>query len=236
MPPTVQTALRPLGAILRPFVEFIYPPVCFACERPLDSPGRRICLECTGSIRRVSTVDEIYRQTLGNLSADGCVDGLISVFYFDKDGPLQSLIHQLKYSGTTSLGVELGRHLAEGIASSDCFRDAVLVPVPLHRTKLRERGYNQSDYVCRGISEVTGLQAERCLRRQRYTQSQTQLSADERRDNVAGAFSLARVPEAETVLLVDDVITTGATIHACAQVLKQHGTASVIACSLALAP
>jgi ComF family protein len=113
-----------------------------------------------------------------------------------------------------------------------------LIPVPLHPAKCRERGYNQSEYICQGIHAVTGLRViTGLLKRQRYTESQTHLEIEERRKNVAGAFVLD--PSAEvsgrTFLIVDDVITTGATMSACAKTLGDHGAGIVIACSVALA-
>lgn len=192
-------------------------------------------------MRPVSAGDEVYRETLARLLERGHVAGLVSRFYFDKEGPLQSLIHQLKYNGMTSLGVALGERLAGVLMPELDDNSYILLPVPLHRTKKRERGYNQSEYICKGIANVSGLVvAPSLLKRTRYTQSQTALDIEERRENVADAFALnprCSVPVADqSFVLVDDVITTGATIDACARLLVKHGAKRVLACSVALAP
>lgn len=192
-------------------------------------------------MRPVSVEDEVYSQTLARLLERGHVSGLVSKFYIDEEGPLHSLIHQLKYNGMTSLGVALGEHLAGVLVPEIYGHSYTLLPVPLHRSKTRERGYNQSEHICKGISNRTGLTvASSLLRRTRYTQSQTALDIEERRRNVAGAFSLhprcRSAVAGQSFIVVDDVITTGATIDACARLLVQHGARRVLACSVALAP
>jgi ComF family protein len=175
------------------------------------------------------------------LREEGSVDGLISTYSFHEEGRIQTLIHKLKYEGATSLGIELGRRVGPAVQSVLATSSvAGLVPVPLHPTKLRERGYNQSVYICKGISQVTGLRIySLLLERVKPTQSQTQLNVEERRANVRDAFAASReyreLISGQTFILVDDVITTGATVAACAQVLKKNGASSVIACSVALA-
>lgn len=171
--------------------------------------------------------------------AQGIIADLASAFYFEKEGTLQTLVHQLKYNETTIIGVELGKHLAGAMAGLwGKLPQASIVPVPLHPAKERERGYNQSVCIAKGVHTVTGLPIHpRLLRRRKNTSSQTQLNRAERLDNVHNAFELARgaVAEDASFILVDDVITTGATIEACARVLKHCGAAKVFAASLALA-
>jgi len=215
--------------------------VCLACEGQLADDERRVCSMCWSSIRRVSTHDDLYRQQLARLTAQGLVEGLISLYHFEKDGTLQTLIHSLKYHGITHLGVEFGRKLG------DAFRDEIveaevngIIPVPLHRAKLRERGYNQSDHIARGLFESTGIEVLlNLVIRRKYTRSQAQLNAQERRENVGDAFEIhpsrVSVIRDGTFLLVDDVITTGATVESCAKVFIDNGAKSIIACSVALA-
>lgn len=165
---------------------------------------------------------------------------LLSLYYFEKEGTLQSIIHQLKYDGMTTLGVELGRKLGEKLRERAAVGIDGVIPVPLHSTKLRERGYNQSEYIARGIREVTGIPVySSLLQRHKYTTSQTQLNATERKENVGDAFSVNKRYlvdiHGKTFLIVDDVITTGATIEACAEVLMKNGAAKAFAGSVALA-
>lgn len=230
-----------LLSLMEPFYRFIFPALCVVCEASLSRDERKVCSGCRAAIRPVRRDDPLFAETFHRLSENGAVDDLVSVFIFDDQGPLQSIIHQLKYSGMHSLGVELGMLLGERLGESlPGERIDALVPIPLHMSKLRERGYNQSEYICKGILR-TYEQAPltRILGRKRYTESQTHLNIDQRRMNVSGAFELSatsRALDGWTVVLVDDVITTGATTAECARVLKDHGVQKVIASSVALAP
>lgn len=225
-------------SLLQPLFEFVYPPVCLACERFLPHSSSNVCGECWMTVRRVQRTDTLYHDMRDRLRARELTD-LASPFYFEKDGTLQILIHQLKYDEMTIAGVELGRQVAVAMATLfGEIPDATLVPVPLHAAKERERGYNQSVYIARGIQSLTGLPVSaRLLRRRKNTPSQTHLNREERLANVQDAFELARDARVEgaSFILVDDVITTGATIQECARVLKEHGAHRVYAASIALA-
>ena len=227
--------------LFRPLFEFVFPPVCYHCGRRLDVAGGRLCAGCWSSVQTVRVEDRIYQGAMRRLSTDGLIAGLATRFYFEKDGPLQSLIHELKYGGMTAVGVELGREVASSVEELlGDLRIAGIIPVPLHRGRLRERGYNQSEQIARGIAAVTGFPVcNRFLRRARYTESQTTLSIEDRRRNVAGAFSPfhSALPSIAggNFLIVDDVITTGSTICECSRVLLDSGAERMFACSLALA-
>jgi ComF family protein len=193
------------------------------------------------NIRDVTAEDPLYFEMQKRLTESSRISKLMSLYHFEKDGTLQSIIHQLKYEGMTKLGVELGRKLGQKLLT-ELINSPVdgIVPVPLHPTKLRERSYNQSEFIARGVREVTGLPVYTSLvKRHKYTSSQTQLDSAERKENVGDAFSLNKryllSVEGKTFLIVDDVITTGATSEACAEVLLKSGASKAIACSVALA-
>ena len=230
-----------LQSALRPFYEFVYPPICLACDIRLKTEEKMVCASCWGKLCLVHENDDTFMEIADRLHCSGRIAGLVSAYMFEKGGTLQTLIHELKYGGMTALGVKLGERLGENIVNRldvDCI--TALIPVPLHPTKMRERGYNQSEFICRGIRRVTGLPISMSLlRRSKYTDSQTQLTLAERLENVRNAFAAGRKSMASaydgTFLLVDDVITTGATIIACAGILADHGARKVYACSVALA-
>ena len=139
-----------------------------------------------------------------------------------------------------SIGKVFGAKIGEEILSIFPDKYNYAVPVPLHKSKLRERTYNQSDYICRGISKELNIKPlEKCLARTRYTKTQTKLSITEREENVRGAFALnpkyGDLIKGKNIILVDDVITTGSTILECARVLKENGCGEVTVCSIALA-
>jgi ComF family protein len=188
----------------------------------------------------LGTDSPVYHEVADRFRARGSIDALSSCYLFEKDASLQTVLHLLKYSGMASLGVRLGRDIGERIRTDPLFRDATaLVPVPLHRFKRRERGYNQAELLCRGITETTGIPgAASLIVRKRHTISQTHLSLEERTDNVRGAFSAAAGAVSQkgaVIILVDDVITTGSTILECAEVLRGMGAERVLAASAALA-
>lgn len=227
-------------SFLNPLYRFVFPPVCFVCDGLLQENERRVCGSCWSSIKTISDEDSLYLEMSSRLTSSGHIAGLISAYHFEKDGVIQSLIHQLKYEGMTTLGVELGKRLGECIVQSPPISIDAVLPVPLHPLKVRERGYNQSEYVCKGIQMVTGFQVTPLLlKRRKYTQSQTQLNSEERKLNVGDAFevnpSYKEFVSHRTFLIVDDVITTGATIEACAHVLVSNDASRVVACSVALA-
>jgi ComF family protein len=181
----------------------------------------------------------LYQQTYAKLLVEGNITDLVSCFVFEKEGPFQKIAHALKYKEYKSIGIDLGMCIGETIKEWNLEID-MLIPVPLHRIKYRERGYNQSEFIARGIASIIGKPIVlNTLRRTRHTQTQTKLNIEERRKNMEHAFEL--IPNSspslsgKNCLLVDDVITTGATTNACAQVLKSAGIAKIVAASAALA-
>lgn len=255
MPSRIGSSLPFLKETIRPLIEFIYPPACFVCEAPLESNDSRVCPACWSTIRTVRVDDPSFQEIRRRLSEGtssgggrirrpghaGHISDVITLFHFEKEGTLQTIIHHLKYEGMASLGVELGRKLGEKLREQmNGVSIDGMVAVPLHASKFRERGYNQSEFIARGIYDETGIPVHTTLlKRHRYTSSQTQLTVAERVVNVGDAFSLNKHsildPEGKTFMLVDDVITTGATMEACASVLLEGGARSVIAGSVAIA-
>ena len=189
----------------------ILPPLCPKCGRPLSS--QRLCGDCVekGSI----------------------IDGIRSVYLFE--GVMREAIHHLKYRGLKALAAPLGELLADYLLSHP-LPAQVLVPVPLHPQRLRQRGHNQSALLGRELSRLTNLPlAEECLARLRNTASQARTAnAEERRRNVEGAFECRDEHlRGKHILLIDDVCTTGATLEACAGALRAKGATSIWGLTLA---
>jgi competence protein ComFC len=184
---------------------FILSPVCPRCGRPLE--GNEECRGCT------------------NLPAD--IDGIRAPFVFQ--GVIRRAIHELKYRNLRSLAPSLAGLLYDYLVAHPLPGD-VLVPVPLHRKRLRERGYNQSALLAVKLGRLSGLPViDDCLMRRSYTPPQARSAGvDERHNNVAGAFTcLDNRLKDRRVILLDDVSTSGATLNAGAGVLKAAGAASV---------
>ena len=160
--------------------------------------------------------------------------------YGSYEGGLRELIHLLKYDRVRPAAGVLGRMLAEVIAAFGSeFRSAVVVPVPLHSTKLRQRGFNQAEQIARAalkqLNRPALKLATRLLHRRRATESQTGLSDHQREQNVRGAFLVTAAEQitGEDVVLVDDVFTTGATVSECARVLRREGADRVFVVTVA---
>jgi Predicted amidophosphoribosyltransferases len=232
---------RLLQAVAGPARDFVFPPLCFSCNARLIDTESRVCDSCWQSIEHVHSDDDTVQILRERFSAEGFVDEFYSCYYFEEKGAFQQLVHSLKYNAMTLFGVELGRHIGVTLKENiDVHSIDAIVPIPLHKLKQRERGYNQSEFICKGISAIIQRPvASTLVKRSKNTVSQTHLSADERKKNVGRAFEIHPAKKgfvrAKTFLVVDDVITTGSTIQAVAKVLKDAGAAKVIAASAALA-
>ena len=226
----------PIRSFIDALLDFVYPPLCAVCARLLDNGRVYVCPECWESIEKIHAHLPLYLETRNNLVVTEVVDELVSLFVFEKEGAFQKIVHSLKYSGVQALGVDIGRQLGALLNEKGVRADA-LVPIPLHKRKLRERGYNQAELIARGISEVTRIPLRSdMIRRKKFTQTQTTLSLEERRNNMEEAFFCeSSEVRGKTIILVDDIITTGSTIQSCAGALKKAGALRIIAVSAALA-
>ena len=228
----------PLGNAL---LDLIFPPRCAGCGQS----GSLWCPACQASVHviRDSICSHCGRPLENQRNARLCpachrsppeIDGIRSAAMFE--GPLREAIHHLKYSGRTSLATPLGALLSARWQADSPPADTI-VPVPLHASRVRERGYNQSVLLAEQLSRASGLPlAESMLTRVRATAPQVTLNAAERKLNVRDAFQASGdAAQGKRVLLVDDVCTTGATLESCSLALRQVGVASVWAITLARA-
>lgn len=196
---------------------------CYGCGQNLVSQEKMICFECLGQIERNDSVknpldNELYYRLAGKVP----LDGASSMFYFDKAGRLQRIIQHIKYKDAMLLARHMGS-LWGSILKEEAFCEAgtTIMPVPLHWRRRWKRGYNQAAEISRGMAQAMGLESNTGgLQRRGNTGTQTRLSGQARWQNVAEAFNLRGRPP-RRVLLVDDVITTGATLEACIRVLMQ---------------
>ncbi len=188
--------------------------VCPECWSKLDAIPRPFCLQCGTHAPAIETLCGECRR------GDYAFDFARSLFQFTD--PMRGIIHHLKYSDRVSLAKPLGT-LMRSCLASEPFQSTVAVPVPLHRSRLRERGFNQAELLARelGVTVDTKL-----LRRRKNTPSQTGLSRSQRTLNLSAAFEVrGRLPEC--ILIVDDVYTTGSTLHEIAKTLKRAGAQRV---------
>jgi len=226
------------GLGLTTLVDFFLPRFCPSCKSKLSSEENVICSSCLSKIQRAGA-ERLQREYKRKFREQKFISGFVSLFVFEKDKELQHVIHELKYSGKFNLGSFLGKLIAQELGGKILeWEIDFIAPVPLHHLKRAERGYNQSEFLARGMSPVLNIPAKsNLIKRNRFTETQTALSLDERRENVKDAFSLKsrRNLASKNILLIDDVITTGATISECGRMLLQNSAAKVYAASVAIA-
>lgn len=228
--------LKPISFLKESLTELLFPKVCSLCGMPLSGKQQFICGEC---IRYKFEHAELSKEELLNIPED--VDGRIALWQFDKGGYLQELLHDLKYNRLTGLGLDLGAALGMKIklATNISEDEVLLLPVPLHPKKRRKRGYNQSYYIAKGVQRVikADIIPVKAVQRIRNTRTQTGFSLEQRRSNIEGAFVVndTRVVEGKSILIIDDVFTTGATSFELAHMTKKAGASKIYIATVAQA-
>lgn len=215
-------------------LDLLYPPQCLGCGARPESAQLPLCPRCLQSMERPPPRGVAAR--LDRLPAGrDLFQHVLALWVFDRNGTLQAVQHAFKYENRPLYGVHLGRIVGHAYAEEAEPPDGV-VPVPLHRTRKLERGYNQSAMLAEGVADVLDrpLRAD-LLARPVPTRSQTNLSREERWQNVQGAFAATSACRDGHWLLVDDVLTTGSTAVAAGQTLVDAGADAVSLATLALA-
>ena len=216
-------AMNILTEIRESLLHLAFPHVCAGCGSDRVGPSHPICLACLSALPK--TDFHLYKEN----PADKIFWGRLSIsratahYYFTKKSVLQQLLHDFKYRGNKDLGYFLGRLMGQDLKQSHWAGtiDAI-VPLPLFESKEKQRGYNQAEVLAKGIShELQYPVIKNAIVRKQYTESQTRKNRVERWQNMDGRFELA-VPNdiaGKHILLVDDVVTTGATLEACGREL-----------------
>lgn len=183
-----------------------------------------ICDRCMLSLPR--TEQAIVRDNITEMTLKGIrqMQKAAAFLFYEKDHPIQLMIHKMKYADQPQIGYVLGRQAAIEFQYADFFDEIdVIVPMPLHPKRLRERGYNQSEYIAKGISDITGIPVDTThVTRVRNTPKQALLEGNERSENVKEAFAVNHPEQMyhKHILIVDDLITTGETMRACIKAMR----------------
>jgi ComF family protein len=229
-----------LSGLWDDFLSLLFPRLCYACGNHLLRNEYLICTECYILIPRTNYHLE-QDNPVARLFWGRCTIEKAAAFsFYNRDSRIRKLIHNLKYKGIKDIGFELGKIYGLALVKSGFTGDIdLIIPVPLHPSKERVRGFNQSLLICEGISDATGLPVDsKSLGRSSKTSTQTKKSRYERWKNVEGMFSIEDQAgiTGKHILLIDDVITTGSTIESCvAELLKAEGVrVSVAALAVAL--
>lgn len=222
----------PLSSAARALASLAYPALCAGCDRRVEA-DRLVCEACLPELPRPEPA--AAAQTFERWPATERPDHAIALWRYDAGGTVRRVQHALKYHGRTRAAHALGVVLGGAVRAELRDEPDAVVPVPLSRPRELERGYNQAEVVARGVAEALGVRLHvDGLARTRATQSQARLDAAARRENVDGAFHADPALGGSHVLLVDDVLTTGATLAAATAACQAVG-ADVSVAVLALA-
>jgi len=219
-------------------LHLFFPHICTGCGNDILTEQTVLCMRCMEAMPETNfelhpgnPVEKIFWGRLPLL-------GATAQFYFTKESLMQHLMHQFKYKNNKDLGLQLGRIMGEQLKRSGRFKADALVPLPLFPVKERKRGYNQAAILCEGMAGALEIPVlDRVISRPQHTETQTKKGRIERWKNIDGKFVLKN-PEAihnKHLLLVDDVVTTGATLEACGNTLLQAENVQLSIASLCIA-
>lgn len=193
------------------------------CKQFMENQDNSFCSVCIQKFNPIPKTDRI-----DNLLISEGLDAVYSGWYYS-DG-IDDVIHSLKYNDRAKLGLELGRHLGQYLSPETFGTVDLLTSVPLHNVKFRDRGYNQAEWISKGVADIWQIPYKKqILKRNRFTVSQTTLNKEERITNMANAFKSQEIVKNKSIAIIDDVLTTGSTMSACAVSLKQAGALHVYA-------
>lgn len=207
------------------FLSLLFPRYCAVCGNVLGKHNTFMCIKCDIDMPRTNlhliTDNRLEKLLWGRINN---LQRAAGYFYYSKGSTYCDLIHEVKYNGNRELGEILGKSLTTEISDSGFFKSIdCIIPVPLHKKRYKERGYNQSEVIASGISKITGIPVVTdAIIRKKYTETQTRKSNFGRLENMEDAFEISPSYSHldKHILLVDDIITTGATIAACGAVLQ----------------
>ena len=220
------------------FIELFFPRLCIACTNPLFVHESNICDLCFYHLPRTNFEKDVNNPVAQLFWGRVNIEYATSYFFYNKGSRYQHILHQLKYQGKKEIGFEIGKIFGKEIMNSDFSQIQLIVPIPLHPSRLRQRGYNQAEWIAMGIAEAMGKPLEnKTVARVSASSTQTKKGRYDRWTNVEGIFRTC-LPEKlinKHILLVDDVVTTGATLEACASAILSLGNTKVSVATLAVA-
>lgn len=226
--------MKKLTRGINDLLELFFPTLCITCGERLMSQEKFLCINCWNDIPVTNFHKNPENKVAQLFWGRTKIENATAYFSYKKGSNYQHLIHFMKYKGLKELGFETGRRFGVELTESESFRNIdLIIPVPLHPLKQKKRGYNQSEWIARGISEsLEKPYSFTDLKRNIHTSTQTKKNRFERWKNVENIFEVIH-PENITgkhILLIDDIVTTGSTLEACAsQLLKIENVKASIA-------
>ena len=220
-------------------MDLISPRLCVVCGNRLAVTEETLCSKCYLHLPRTDFANDLYENVMAKLFWGQIkLEKATALFYYEPHAETAQILYELKYKNHPEIGVVMGRMMAKELMKSGLFEDIdALVPVPLAKKRERERGYNQSLELAKGVSEVTGLPiANLVIRRTMFVGSQTKRGRWERNENVEHVFELVDDNISDQhLLLIDDVVTTGATVIACAKEMQKASNVKISVLALGFA-
>ena len=220
-------------------MDLISPRLCVVCGNRLAVTEETLCSKCYLHLPRTDFANDLYENVMAKLFWGQIkLEKATALFYYEPHAETAQILYELKYKNHPEIGVVMGRMMAKELMKSGLFEDIdALVPVPLAKKRERERGYNQSLELAKGVSEVTGLPiANLVIRRTKFVGSQTKRGRWERNENVEHVFELVDDNISDQhQLLIDDVVTTGATVIACAKEMQKASNVKISVLALGFA-
>lgn len=223
---------------IKDFFNLIFPDLCVVCNRHLVSQEKLICISCLYNLPKTNFHKEIDNPVSQLFWGRAKIEYATAYYFFNKGGQYQNMMHKFKYHGVKEIGYVLGRSFGAQIKNSFFKKVDVVIPVPLHQSKLKKRGYNQSELIAEGLSESLQKKLDtKNLIRTIATTTQTRKSRFDRWKNVEKIFKVKNPGQitGKHILLVDDVVTTGSTLEACANVILEIPETKVSIATLAVA-
>ncbi|MDZ7725492.1 MAG: ComF family protein [candidate division KSB1 bacterium] len=205
-----------------PLLDVLYPAFCLICENPLQN-NTLICPQCQHSLDQ-AVLPRDHLKTNPVSVPEPQFDAAIAALSYTRS--VQTLIHNFKYNGYSRLSKIFAGYMTDQIKTNNLQFDS-LQPVPLHSGRKRERGFNQAESLCKSLSKQFNVPLLDCLIRHRYTSQQAKYHREKRFQNVKNAFKLKQSVRVNHIALVDDVITTGATVNECSRLLKESGAREI---------
>ena len=215
----------------------IFPSLCYACRIQEPLKNHNFCLSCLESLPFVDSAEDSFAALAGKDFFPDSVDNFWALFYYTKDSDVAEMIHRIKYDGQFRIARYLGKLLAEKYLTKVDLSDYVIIPVPVHPKRRRERGFNQAEEIAKGFISVVQIPIiTDHLIRSKNESSQTAKDKDSRSSVLGDSFILnpKKSKAFKNILLIDDVITTGSTIGACVNQLSLKKPDQIIVASLGI--
>lgn len=223
---------------IQQLIKIVFPDVCNICKKRIFTTTDLFCVACSSKLEYTHIKNFRNNIVLDKFKGILPIKSAYSMLFVSKGNLTSQILYQIKYDSNSHMAENLGILIGNQLKNSDFSNADLLIPIPLHKSKKSQRGFNQSEILADGISKILNIKIDSTsVVRTKYTTSQTFLNKEERQDNVRNVFHVTNqnIIQNKKVILIDDVITTGSTIEACAQEILKAGASEIMLLSLAIA-